>query len=204
MEGRARSCCRSRPTRSIRYATGWTDDMFMASAVLSRVGERRVGGDRRQAADDLRRRSCSGRMGIFIHAVDGPHAWGRGNGFALLGLTEALTHLPAKLERSPARARDLSQARRGAREASIGRWQLAAGRRRADQLSRADGDGDDDRGDGARRSPWLDRSRDVRADHQSRLDRGRVARQRRRHRQGCVLGNRRRDRPRSTTSIVPS
>ena len=32
--------------------------------------------------------------GMFIHAMDGPHAWGRGNGFALLGLTEALTHLP--------------------------------------------------------------------------------------------------------------
>ena len=32
--------------------------------------------------------------GIFIHAVDAPHAWGRGNGFALLGLTEALTYLP--------------------------------------------------------------------------------------------------------------
>ena len=33
--------------------------------------------------------------GIYVHAVDGPHAWGRGNGFALLGVTEALTHLPA-------------------------------------------------------------------------------------------------------------
>ena len=32
--------------------------------------------------------------GLFIHALDGPHAWGRGNGFALLGLTEALTYLP--------------------------------------------------------------------------------------------------------------
>ena len=32
--------------------------------------------------------------GLFIHAQDGPHAWGRGNGFALLGVTEALTHLP--------------------------------------------------------------------------------------------------------------
>ena len=38
--------------------------------------------------------------GLFIHAVDGPHAWGRGNGFALLGLTEALTHLPDRLARS--------------------------------------------------------------------------------------------------------
>ena len=32
--------------------------------------------------------------GLFIHALDGPHPWGRGNGFALLGVTEALTHLP--------------------------------------------------------------------------------------------------------------
>ena len=32
--------------------------------------------------------------GIFIHALEGPHAWGRGNGFALLGVTEALAYLP--------------------------------------------------------------------------------------------------------------
>jgi unsaturated rhamnogalacturonyl hydrolase len=32
---------------------------------------------------------------LFIHAAEGPHAWGRGNGFALLGLTEALTFLPS-------------------------------------------------------------------------------------------------------------
>ena len=32
--------------------------------------------------------------GLFIHALEGPHAWGRGNGFALLGVTEALTYLP--------------------------------------------------------------------------------------------------------------
>ena len=40
--------------RGRRFATGWTDDMFMASAVLSRIGG--VGrGSRRQAAHDLRR-----------------------------------------------------------------------------------------------------------------------------------------------------
>ena len=35
--------------------------------------------------------------GLFIHGVDGPHAWGRGNGFAALGLTEALTYMEGAL-----------------------------------------------------------------------------------------------------------
>ncbi len=77
----------------VRYATGWTDDMFMASSVLSRVATAEqaavVGKLLTTYAARLQRPD-----GIFIHAVDGPHAWGRGNGFALLGVTEALTHLP--------------------------------------------------------------------------------------------------------------
>jgi len=77
----------------IRYATGWTDDMFMASSVLSRVDDGKhaavVGKLLTSYAEKLQRPD-----GLFIHAVDGPHAWGRGNGFALLGVTEALTHLP--------------------------------------------------------------------------------------------------------------
>jgi unsaturated rhamnogalacturonyl hydrolase len=82
------------PDEVIRYATGWTDDMFMASSVLSRVGTAEqtavIGKLLTTYAGKLQRPD-----GIFIHAVDGPHAWGRGNGFALLGVTEALTHLPA-------------------------------------------------------------------------------------------------------------
>lgn len=77
----------------IRFATGWTDDMFMASAVLSRAGL--------ESHLELVRQMLTGYAkrlqradGLFIHADNGPHAWGRGNGFALLGLTEALTHLP--------------------------------------------------------------------------------------------------------------
>ena len=81
------------PGEVIRFATGWTDDMFMASAVLSRVDNGRhaaaVGRLLTSYAEKLQRPD-----GLFMHAVDGPHAWGRGNGFALLGLTEALTHLP--------------------------------------------------------------------------------------------------------------
>ena len=82
------------PADVIRFATGWTDDMFMASSVLSRVGNGQyasvVGKLLTTYAGKLQRPD-----GIYIHATDGPHAWGRGNGFALLGVTEALAHLPA-------------------------------------------------------------------------------------------------------------
>jgi unsaturated rhamnogalacturonyl hydrolase len=81
------------PDELIRYATGWTDDMFMAASVLSRVGTLEqtavIGNLLNTYAGKLQRAD-----GIFIHAVDGPYAWGRGNGFALLGVTEALTHRP--------------------------------------------------------------------------------------------------------------
>jgi rhamnogalacturonyl hydrolase YesR len=77
---------------SIRFTTGWTDDMFMASAVLSRAPGRgaAVGPLLTSYAAKLQRPD-----GLFVHAVDGPYAWGRGNGFALLGVTEALTYMPA-------------------------------------------------------------------------------------------------------------
>jgi rhamnogalacturonyl hydrolase YesR len=83
---------------TVRFARKWTDDMFMASSLLSRVGGAThdhkygiaVGQLLTTYAQSLQRSD-----GLFIHALEGPHAWGRGNGFALLGLTEALTHLPA-------------------------------------------------------------------------------------------------------------
>jgi rhamnogalacturonyl hydrolase YesR len=86
---------------AVNFATGWTDDMFMASSVLSRAG---LGG---AYADTVGRLlvAYAGKLqrpdGLFIHAENGPHAWGRGNGFALLGLTEALTHLPASWPERP-------------------------------------------------------------------------------------------------------
>ena len=80
------------PDELIRYATGWTDDMFMASSVLARL----AGADQAAVLGRLLT-TYAGKLqrpdGIFIHATDGPHAWGRGNGFALLGMAEALTHL---------------------------------------------------------------------------------------------------------------
>jgi unsaturated rhamnogalacturonyl hydrolase len=85
------------PNETIRFATGWTDDMFMASAVLSRAGRAGPTGKLLVSyAEKLQRPD-----GLFIHAVDGPHAWGRGNGFALLGVTEALTYLPGNWPERP-------------------------------------------------------------------------------------------------------
>jgi rhamnogalacturonyl hydrolase YesR len=86
------------PGEIVRFARGWTDDMFMATSVLARLGAQ---------TKDERYASVVGRLlstyaadlqrpdGLFVHAKEGPHAWGRGNGFAAFGLMEALTHLPA-------------------------------------------------------------------------------------------------------------
>ncbi len=93
--------------------------MFMASSLLSRVDNgahgAAVGALLTGYAQKLQRPD-----GLFIHAQDGPHPWGRGNGFALLGVTEALTHLPEGVGRSTTRARDLSQTCQGAGRPSIG------------------------------------------------------------------------------------
>jgi len=82
----------------IRFGRGWTDDMFMATSLLAREAAR-TGDVRYAAAIGPLLTTYAGRLqrpdGLFVHAVDGPYAWGRGNGFAALGLVEALTHLPA-------------------------------------------------------------------------------------------------------------
>jgi hypothetical protein len=101
----ARLAAATKESGIAEYGQGWTDDMFMASAILSRMGEH-------DAAARLLT-SYAGRLqradGVFVHATDGPHAWGRGNGFAALGLIELLTVLPAN---HPARAKLLDVYRR--------------------------------------------------------------------------------------------
>ncbi len=82
----------------VRFATSWTDDMFMATSVLARAaaatGEAKYADAvARLLATYVDRLQRDDRL--FIHAASGPHAWGRGNGFAAFGLMEALTHLPA-------------------------------------------------------------------------------------------------------------
>jgi rhamnogalacturonyl hydrolase YesR len=95
-----------------QYGQGWTDDMFMTAVVLARSGRR---------PDHTSDLDASARLlvdyaarlqrgdGLFNHASDGPAAWGRGNGFAALGLMEALTVMP---ETHPARAKLLEIFRR--------------------------------------------------------------------------------------------
>jgi rhamnogalacturonyl hydrolase YesR len=76
------------------HGSGWTDDMFLGTIVGARSGD----ADGLSAAVRLIR-AYAGRLqrpdGLFHHASDAPVAWGRGNGFAALGLAEVLTALPA-------------------------------------------------------------------------------------------------------------
>lgn len=76
----------------VKFTTRWTDDMFMAGAVLARVDSGAYGGQLRALLTSYAQR-LQRADGLFIHAENGPHAWGRGNGFALLGVAEALSHL---------------------------------------------------------------------------------------------------------------
>ena len=108
-----------------QYGQGWTDDMFMASAILARTaGMPGRGGDLDRAAQLLI--AYAGRLqqpdGIFHHAIDGPAAWGRGNGFAALGLMEVLTTMPAG---HPSRAAVLEIFNKQMR--GLARWQAPDG-----------------------------------------------------------------------------
>lgn len=72
------------------------EDIFFAGAILGRAfassGDQRYAEalsaflDRVQAQDDT---------GLWLHCGASPFYWGRGNAFAALGFTEALTYLPA-------------------------------------------------------------------------------------------------------------
>ena len=72
-----------------------TEDMFMAGAMLGRAF-RQTGESR--YLDLLVKFLLNGGIqqenGLFWHCRSGPFFWGRGNGFAALGLTETLTYLP--------------------------------------------------------------------------------------------------------------
>jgi rhamnogalacturonyl hydrolase YesR len=110
-----------------QWGQGWTDDMFMAAAVLARSGAK-PGHERDLDAITGMLTRYAARLqrpdGLFNHAVNGPAAWGRGNGFAALGLIETLTVLPAS---HPARPKILDLYRRHmaavrAQQAPDGTW----------------------------------------------------------------------------------
>jgi rhamnogalacturonyl hydrolase YesR len=72
-----------------------TEDMFMCGAILGRAFK--ITGDSRYI-DILTQFILDTNIqqddGLFWHCRSAPYYWGRGNGFALLGLTETLTYLP--------------------------------------------------------------------------------------------------------------
>jgi rhamnogalacturonyl hydrolase YesR len=84
----------------VRYTTGWTDDMYMVASLLGRIAAATEEERYARVVIELLT-SYAERLqrpdGLFVHAEDGPVAWGRGNGFAALGLLEALTYLPDEL-----------------------------------------------------------------------------------------------------------
>ena len=71
-----------------------TEDMFMAGAILGRAFQ--IMGESRYV-DLLTAFLLDGKIqqenGLFWHCRSAPFYWGRGNGFAALGLTETLTYL---------------------------------------------------------------------------------------------------------------
>ena len=72
-----------------------TEDMFMAGAMLGRAF--RQTGESRYLdllVKFLLNAGIQQENGLFWHCRSGPFFWGRGNGFAALGLTETLTYLP--------------------------------------------------------------------------------------------------------------
>ena len=72
-----------------------TEDMFMAGAMLGRAFD--ITGER-PYLDLLVNFLIDSRIqqenGLFWHCRPAPFYWGRGNGFAAMGLTETLTYLP--------------------------------------------------------------------------------------------------------------
>ena len=72
-----------------------TEDMFMAGAMLGRAFD--ITGESRYL-DLLVNFLIDSRIqqenGLFWHCRPAPFYWGRGNGFAAMGLTETLTYLP--------------------------------------------------------------------------------------------------------------
>ena len=106
-----------------RYASGWSDDFYLGTIAAVRAGDpealdaavRLV----TTTADRLQQPS-----GLFHHDADAPTAWGRGNGFGALGLSELLTVLPPE---HPERDAVLDIHRRHlaglrARQAADGMW----------------------------------------------------------------------------------
>ncbi len=80
-----------------------TEDMFMSSSILGRAY--RLTGERRYV-DILANFLVDGKIqqshGLYWHCRSASYYWGRGNGFAAMGLSEALAHIPQDHDKRPA------------------------------------------------------------------------------------------------------
>ena len=75
------------------YASGWSDDLYLGTIAAVRANDE----DGLAAAVRLVLASAARLQqsnGLFHHDAEAPVAWGRGNGFGALGLSELLTALP--------------------------------------------------------------------------------------------------------------
>ena len=80
-----------------------TEDMFMAGAILGRAFQ--ITGESRYVdmlTAFLLDANIEQENGLYWHCRSAPFFWGRGNGFAAMGLTETLTYLPETHANRPA------------------------------------------------------------------------------------------------------
>ena len=80
-----------------------TEDMFMSGAILGRAFN--LTGNAKYAdilADFLSDGKIQQTHGLFWHCRSAAYYWGRGNGFAAMGLAESLTYLPEDHPKRPA------------------------------------------------------------------------------------------------------
>ena len=106
-----------------RHASGWSDDFYLGTIAAVRAGQP----DALAAAVRLVTTTATRLQqpsGLFHHDAAAPTAWGRGNGFGALGLSELLTVLPADHPERDAvldiHRRQLAALR--ARQAADGMW----------------------------------------------------------------------------------
>ena len=76
-----------------RYASGWSDDFYLGTIAAVRAGDAEA-----LAAAVRLVTTTAARLqqpsGLYHHDAGAPTAWGRGNGFGALGLSELLAVLP--------------------------------------------------------------------------------------------------------------
>lgn len=75
------------------HGSGWSDDVFLGTVAAAHANDP----DGLSAAVRLilaYAERLQQDSGLFHHAEEGPTAWGRGNGFAAMGMAETLTALP--------------------------------------------------------------------------------------------------------------